>query len=76
MKHYDYTKEMDDALAALKEVKDTRKHEKLYVEAPKAHQPVLRKAYKQAMRMALLNLSMALDAWALDRYRIENDDKE
>ena len=78
MKHYDYTPELENVLTCLKEVKGTRKHEKLYAhkETPEDHKPILRKAYKNALKVALFNLSLALDKWVIEGCKIENGDKE
>lgn len=78
MKHYNYTTELGDVFAQLKEVKETRKHEKLYAEknTPESHKTVLRRAYKNALRAALINLTIALDKWMIDGCKIEEDDKE
>lgn len=78
MRHYNYTKETLDVFEQLKEVKDARKHEKLYADkyTPEAHKATLRKAYKNALKISLLNLSLALDKWAAAGCRIEEDDME
>ena len=78
MKHYDYTPELENVLAYLKEVKDVKKHEKLYAKEgiPESHKPILRREYKRALRQALFNLSLALAKWEIDGYKIENGDKE
>ena len=78
MKHYDYTPELKNVLVYLKEVKDTRKHEKLYADTntPEEHKPILRKAYKNALKVALFNLSLALDKWVIAGCKVENGDKE
>ena len=78
MKHYDYTPELQDVFVFLKEVKDTRRHEKLYANqnTPEDHRPILRTAYKNALKVALFNLSLALDKWVIEGCKIENGDKE
>lgn len=75
MKHYNYTKELETVLGQLKEVQHTKKHEKLYANAPEDHKPILRKAYKDALKVALFNLSIALDTWVIEGCQIEEGDK-
>lgn len=78
MKHYDYAPELQTVFVFLKKVKDTRRHEKLYANqnTPEDHRPILRTVYKNALKVALFNLSLALDKWAASGCKIENDDKE
>lgn len=76
MKHYNYTKELETVLAQLNEVQHTKKYEKVYADAPADHKPILRRAYKVSLEVALFNLSLALDKWVASGCKIENDDKE
>lgn len=76
MKHYNYTKELETVLAQLKEVQHTKKYEKVYADASADHKPILRRAYKVSLEVALFNLSLALDKWVASGCKIENDDKE
>lgn len=73
---YNYTPEIKEVFNLLKEIKDIKKHEKLYNDAPKEHKPTIKKAYKTALKIALFNLSLALEIWVSHGCKIENNDKE
>ena len=78
MKHYEYTQEVKDVLEALKEVRGAKKHEKLYAEdgVPEEHVPILRQAYKTALKVVLFNLHTCLEIWISHGCKIEDGDKE